>query len=349
MAGLLDLLLGAGAGASSPYQRAQATPLSGYSPYQPNQRVTAASYDTGGGFALPGGTPPRSRISSPTSPPLGAGGVFSDIVPGGAYGAQGKWSGGTGIDIFGPQDGPVNAPLSGTVTSESYPGPFGPIPVTLLRTDAGPVIRLAHTRARAQGRVQAGQPIGTMTDSNMKPGWAHADLTISSSGQFPGPPPTGGDIDARQFLRQIGYQGQQFPGRTGGPQEMMMGASPFAGSPFGGGNSFGGAGGSMFGGGLGAGGGGGFGGPGTGFGGPGGNPFQGMMPQGMPPMMPSMMPPMMMPQMPPQLPPQLAQMLPMQMPNFGGFGAGISPFGAGGFGIFPGGPGPLGAASMLGV
>lgn len=256
----------------------------------------------------------------------GGGGLYADIVPGGRYGSLGKWSGGTGIDVFAPRGTPVNAPFSGRVMFQSVnaPGAPAPIGVAYLVGSDGMTIRVAHVRGVGNGYVQAGQPFAMIDDDSLSPSFQHADITISSTGQFAGPPPQGGDIDARQFLQRIGYRGQALPVKTLGPMEMMMGADPFSG----GGGGFGGGGfgmGSPFGGGMMgmnpfgmgmsnpfmAGVGGGFGSMGGGFGGfPGGG-----MGMGMPGM---------------------------------GMAGGMSPFGGGGMGMMGGMPPMMGMNPFMG-
>lgn len=287
------------------------------------------------GYSLPWGGQTAPRPSSAMQPQLaaqtmgqsgfsqgafggqsaGGGGFASPLPPGGIYGTQ-KWAPGNGIDVFVQRGTPIYAPFDGTVgqNPRAMPSPMGPVPSFLLQGQNGITFQATHAQMTAQGPVRAGQQIGVVNDpgldilgpyQGMPDGFQHLDITMGHGGPFD---VTGGDINARDWLQQIGYQGQMIPGQTRGPNGGgggmgmggfpgmggmggpmgMMGGMPgmgMGGSPFGGGGAFGSPfGGSPFMGGGGMGGmGGGMGMPGMGMGGGmGGFPGMGM---GMPPML----------------------------------------------------------------
>lgn len=198
---------------------------------------------------------------------------YSPLPPGGIYG-QAKWNSGTATDVFLKRGSPVYAPFDGFVQQGIRDVPAGPMgipPGFYLQGPGGLTMRGIHIQPVTQGQVRAGQVIGYVSDDSMDmlgpyqgmpDGFQHADLAFSSNGRFSA---SGGDIDARQMLRQMGYQGTQIQGRTKGPPDALgmgggmgmpgmgmgmggpggmpgMGMPPMMGGGFGGGQGFGGQG-----------------------------------------------------------------------------------------------------------
>ncbi len=177
----------------------------------------------------------------------GQGGFASPLPAGGIYGRQ-KWSSGMGsnaTDIFVRRGTPVSAPVSGTIQQ----GMNGQL---VLVGDNGWNFAFRHGMTTAQGHVQEGQQIGIVNDpgldslgrapwGNMPDNYQHLEMSVSrGSPSFPGTPGGGGNVDAAQFLNQIGYQGQEIPRTPGPPDAQGGGGMGFGGG--GGGGQFGGGG-----------------------------------------------------------------------------------------------------------
>jgi murein DD-endopeptidase MepM/ murein hydrolase activator NlpD len=152
------------------------------------------------------------------------------MVPGGYYGAEGKWAtqfGSTGIDIFAPQGTPVLAPFDGKIV----PGPTG---MPLLQGTNGIYMRLVHVTPNVQigQQVKKGQQVATIADPMLNAAYQHADVAFSRNPNGwqtngpAGPGGMGGDIDARQMLQQLGIQQRVISGATGGVMAMQRGIDP---------------------------------------------------------------------------------------------------------------------------
>ncbi len=198
------------------------------------------------------GTLYRPDVGSGQGVGVGQQGGFASPLPsGGVYGAQ-KWSsnmGSNAVDIFVRRGSPVSAPVSGTIQQ----GMNGQL---ILAGDNGWNFAFRHGMTTAQGHVQEGQQIGIVNDpgldslgrapwGNMPDNYQHLEMSVSrGSPNFPGTPGGGGNVDAAQFLNQIGYQGQEIP-KTPGPPDAQggmggMGGGQFGGGQFGGGGAPGG-------------------------------------------------------------------------------------------------------------
>ena len=172
------------------------------------------------------------------------------LPPDGVYGQQ-KWMPGNAIDVFTRRGTVIRAPTDGIIgpLANAPPGPMGPIAGFVFSDASGKSARFIHVQPMGQPRrVRRGEPIGTVMDPSMDmlgaypgmpDGFQHIDLALASS---PGAlsyadPGRGGDVNASQFLRGMGY-GRQIPGSTRGPNSGGMGG--MMGNPFGGGSPFGG-------------------------------------------------------------------------------------------------------------
>lgn len=155
------------------------------------------------------------------------------VPQGGVFGRQ-KWAPGNGLDVFLPRGSPVFASFSGTIQPYSVPSPVGPVPGFRITGANGITQQVLHVVQTAQGRVEAGQRVGTINDSGLDilgrlpspfpDNYQHADITYGNGG---GPfPVTGGNINAFSVLQDLGYQGtqvQQTPGPQGGGSGGILG------------------------------------------------------------------------------------------------------------------------------
>lgn len=160
----------------------------------------------------------------------GGGGLVAPLPPGGVFG-QSKWMPGNGIDVFVRRGTPIYAPFDGYVgpNPRAMPSPMGPVPSFLVQGQNGLTFQASHAQMVAQGPVRAGQVVGYVNDpgldilggyQGMPDGFQHLDMTIGHGGPFM---TQGGDINALDFLGATGYQGQQIPGATRGPNGGPMG------------------------------------------------------------------------------------------------------------------------------
>lgn len=241
---------------------AAATDLSRF--FTPNTGVSGQYGGVGGGAAAPlRGLPGQAAASAaPQTASVagrtGPGGMVAPLAPGAIYGSGGKWSGGSGLDLFTQRGEPVIAMFDGQVRPDySNQSPFGPVPSFILSGQNGMSAQYTHVQGTRQGPVRAGDVIGYVDDPSLDvlgaypgmPGnFQHLDLRLGrGNGPFT---VTGGDVDVRQTLGQMGYQGRAVQGVTRGPNGGggggLGGFGGGQGSPFGGqGSPFGGGGGGL--------------------------------------------------------------------------------------------------------